>query len=118
MSVRRLAAVVTISAAVALPVLVAPSATAVPRTSAPAGVSADWCHDHPYLPYAVHGTSAVKIRAKASTSSTALGVLYKSHKFTVHSATKSWVNITDKNTGVRGYVSATYVYRDVRMCLD
>jgi hypothetical protein len=30
----------------------------------------------------------------------------------------NWLYITDKTTGVNGWVSGTYVYRDVRMCLD
>ncbi|MFK0179692.1 hypothetical protein ACIQVR_27400 [Streptomyces xanthochromogenes] len=55
----------------------------------------------------MHGTNAVTICSKATTHSTALGVLYKSHKLKVH----SW-------TGVRGWVSGKYAYRDVKMCLD
>ncbi|MGW1976649.1 SH3 domain-containing protein [Streptomyces sp. NPDC001889] len=71
-------------------------------------------------PWAVHGTSAVKIRQKASAKSAALGVLHKSHKFTVHSVTKgnNWVNVTNKKTKVRGWVSGLYVFRDVPMCLN
>jgi hypothetical protein len=46
------------------------------------------------------------------------GVLYRSHKFTVHKKSGNWLYITDKTTGVKGWVSGTYVYRDVRMCLS
>ncbi|MEU3975229.1 SH3 domain-containing protein [Streptomyces bacillaris] len=68
----------------------------------------------------MQGTSAVAIRSKASSKSTAAGALYRSHKFTVHKRVKtgSWVYITDKRTGVTGWVSGTYVYRTVYMCLD
>ncbi|MFG3078250.1 SH3 domain-containing protein [Streptomyces sp. NPDC048225] len=101
--------------ALALPVLSATTASAAP--TAASALSASDCYDHPYLPYAVHA-KAVTIRSKASSKSTALGVLYKSHKFTVSKKSGNWVYITDKTTGVKGWVSGTYVYRDVRMCLD
>jgi uncharacterized protein YgiM (DUF1202 family) len=95
--------------ALALPVLSATTAaTAAPAVS---------CHNLPPLPYTVHA-KAVTIRSKASSKSTALGVLYKSHKFTVSKKSGNWLYITDKTTGVKGWVSGTYVYRDVRMCLD
>ncbi|AJT62498.1 hypothetical protein T261_0809 [Streptomyces lydicus] len=47
-------------------------------------------------------------------NSTAVGILYRGHKFTVHKTAKSgfWVYITDKSTGVRGWVSGNYVYRE------
>ncbi len=63
-------------------------------------------------------TSAVTIRSKASMKSTAVGVLYRNHHFTVHKTSGNWHYITDKNTGVKGWVSGSYVYRDVYMCLD
>ncbi|MFI7087553.1 SH3 domain-containing protein [Streptomyces anulatus] len=122
MSVRRFAVVAASAVALTLPVLTATSATAAPTAAAPAAAPSaapmTSCHVNPYLPWAVHGTSAVKIRSKATTKSTAVGVLYKSQKFKVHSHTPNWVYITNKSTGVKGYVSATYVYRDVRMCLS
>ena len=101
--------------ALALPVLSATAASAAPAavTAAPAS----GCYDLPPLPYAVHA-KAVTIRSKASSKSTAVGVLYKSHKFTVSKKSGNWLYITDKTTGVKGWVSGTYVYRDVRMCLD
>ncbi|WP_055526778.1 SH3 domain-containing protein [Streptomyces graminilatus] len=119
MSARRIAVLAATATAVALPLLSAPAATAAPESAATA-LPASSCTSNPYLPWAVHGTNAVTIRSKASAKSTALGVLYKRHKFKVHSYTKGqkWVNITDKNTGVRGWVSGKYVYRDVKMCLD
>ncbi|MEU9167889.1 SH3 domain-containing protein [Streptomyces sp. NPDC048420] len=117
MSVHRMAVLAATAAAVALPLLSAPSATAAP-TVAPASTSYS-CPGKP-LPYKVHGTNAVTIRSKATTKSTAVGILYKSHKFTVHKTTKgrTWLYITDKNTKKKGWVSGKYVYRDVRMCLD
>ncbi|MGQ4436627.1 MULTISPECIES: SH3 domain-containing protein [unclassified Streptomyces] len=99
--------------ALALPVLSATTATAATVTAAPASS----CSSQPPLPYKVHAT-AVTIRSKASATSTALGVLYKSHTFTVHKKSGNWLSITDKTTGVKGWVSGTYVYRDTRMCLD
>lgn len=94
--------------ALALPVLSATTASAAPASS---------CSSLPPLPYEVHA-KAVTIRSKASVKSTALGVLYKSHKFSVAKKSGNWLYITDKSTGVKGWVSGTYVYRDVRMCLD
>ncbi|WP_245607955.1 SH3 domain-containing protein [Streptomyces hokutonensis] len=101
--------------ALALPVLSATTASAA--TAAVTAAPASSCSSQPPLPYKVHAT-AVTIRSKASATSTALGVLYKSHKFTVHKKSGNWLSITDKTTGVKGWVSATYVYRDTRMCLD
>ncbi|MFG2924247.1 SH3 domain-containing protein [Streptomyces sp. NPDC048305] len=101
--------------ALALPVLTATTASAA--SAAVAATTTSSCSSLPQLPYEVH-TTAVTIRSKASSKSTALGVLYKSHKFTVSKKSGNWVYITDKTTGVKGWVSGTYVYRDVRMCLD
>ncbi|MCG0285400.1 SH3 domain-containing protein [Streptomyces sp. PSAA01] len=101
--------------ALALPVLSATTASAAPAAVSAAPASS--CYDQPPLPYAVHA-KAVTIRSKASSKSTALGVLYKSHKFSVAKKSGNWVFITDKSTGVRGWVSGTYVSRDIRMCLD
>lgn len=66
----------------------------------------------------VVGTTAVTIRSKASAKSTSVGILYRGHKFTVHKSSGGWHYITDKTTGVRGWVSGEWVYRDVRMCLN
>lgn len=100
--------------ALALPAL---SATPASAATVPTAATAASCHNLPPLPYAVH-TKAVTIRSKASLKSTALGVLYKSHKFSVSKKSGNWLYITDKTTGVKGWVSGTYVYRDVRMCLS
>lgn len=117
-SARRIAVLAATAAAVALPVLSAPAATAAPAhaTSAPTAVKAYGECDK-VGPYKVHA-KAVTIRSKPTTKSTKLGILYKSHKFKVHSTTKtgSWVNITDRKTGVRGWVSGTYVYPTVYTC--
>ncbi|MFJ8676307.1 SH3 domain-containing protein [Streptomyces sp. NPDC093589] len=111
----RLATTVAVLGALAIPVITATAADAAPAStsfaaSRPCDRPGPWVID----------TKAVAIRSKASPKSAALGVLYKSHKFTVHKATKSgsWVHITDKTTGVKGWVSATYVHRQVYMCLD
>ncbi|MER5346788.1 SH3 domain-containing protein [Streptomyces mirabilis] len=101
--------------ALALPVLSATTASAAPAVVS--AVPASSCSSLPPLPYEVHA-KAVTIRSKASSKSTALGVLYKSHKFSVTKKSGNWLYITDKTTGVKGWVSSTYVYRDVRMCLD
>ncbi|MFF1280641.1 SH3 domain-containing protein [Streptomyces sp. RM1] len=103
--------------ALALPVLSATTASAAPAPAAVTAAPASSCSSQPPLPYEVH-TAAVTIRSKATTKSTALGVLYKSHRFSVHKKSGNWLYITDKTTGVKGWVSGTYVYRDVRMCLD
>ncbi|MFC5914458.1 SH3 domain-containing protein [Streptomyces pulveraceus] len=99
----------------ALPVLSATTASAAPVAAS--ALASSSCSSLPPLPYEVH-TKAVTIRSKATTKSTALGVLYRGHKFTVHKRSGNWLYITDKSTGVKGWVSGTYVYRDVRMCLD
>ncbi|WP_367435125.1 SH3 domain-containing protein [Streptomyces celluloflavus] len=112
MRLSRIAAAAAVTAAVALPVVTAPAATA----AAPATAAAASCNK--VGPYTVH-TSAVTIRSKATVNSTALGILYKSHKFTVHSTTKygEWVSITDTTTGVKGWVSGIYVHPTVNTCL-
>lgn len=66
----------------------------------------------------VIGAKAVAIRSKETSKSTALAVLYRGHKFTVHKTHGNWHYITDKTTGVKGWVSGSYVYRDVYFCLD
>ncbi|MFE9367797.1 SH3 domain-containing protein [Streptomyces sp. NPDC006978] len=111
----RIAVSAAMLGALALPVLSATTASAAP--AAVAAVAASSCSSLPPLPYTVH-TKAVTIRSKASSKSTALGVLYKGHKFSVSKKSGNWLYITDKTTGVKGWVSGSYVYRDVRMCLD
>ncbi|MFD3580905.1 SH3 domain-containing protein [Streptomyces sp. NPDC058683] len=101
--------------ALALPMLSAATASAGP--AAVSAASASSCSSAPPLRYEVHA-QAVTIRSKASSKSTALGVLYKSHTFSVDKKSGNWLYITDKTTGVKGWVSGTYVNRDVRMRLD
>ncbi|MFF8992547.1 SH3 domain-containing protein [Streptomyces sp. NPDC014983] len=113
MNARRIAVLAATAAAVTLPVLAAPAATAAPQQVTTAA-SHD-CHDPG--PWGIHA-KAVTLRSKPTTKSTALGILYKGHKFSVHSTKGNWVNVTDKTTGVRGWASQNYVYRDVYMCLD
>ncbi|OXY93484.1 hypothetical protein BEK98_22370 [Streptomyces diastatochromogenes] len=97
--------------ALALPIASATTATAAPASA----LTAQSCNDPG--PWVI-GTKAVTIRSKASAKSTPVGILYRGHKFTVHKTSGHWRYITDRTTGVKGWVSATYVYRDVRMCLD
>ncbi|BDH07195.1 hypothetical protein HEK131_44220 [Streptomyces seoulensis] len=111
----RIAVSAAMLGALALPVLAATTASAAPAAVTAASYTS--CYSQPPLPYTVH-TAAVTIRSKATTKSTAVGVLYKSHKFTVTKKSGNWLYITDRTTGVKGWVSGTYVYRDVRMCLD
>ncbi|MEI5100932.1 SH3 domain-containing protein [Streptomyces sp. PmtG] len=66
-------------------------------------------------PWGVYA-KAVTIRSKASATSTALGVLYRSHRFTVHKTKGNWRYITDRSTGVKGWVSAKYVHREIVDC--
>ncbi|RST17407.1 SH3 domain-containing protein [Streptomyces sp. WAC04770] len=115
MHFNRIALSAAVLGALAVPALSATSASAAP--AAVAAVPAYSCHHLPPLPYEVH-TKAVTIRSKASSKSTALGILYKSHRFTVHKKSGNWLYITDRTTGIKGWVSGTYVYRDVRMCLS
>ncbi len=115
MNARRISVLAATAAAVALPVLAAPAASAAP-TSAPTAMKASRACDR-VGPWEIH-TNAVNLRSKATTNSKAVGVLYKGHRFKVHSTSGSWVNVTDLTTGVRGWASQSYVYRDVYMCLD
>ncbi|WP_373569236.1 SH3 domain-containing protein [Streptomyces sp. FXY-T5] len=63
------------------------------------------------------------IRSKAGSKSTALGVLYKSHKVTVSEKSGNWLYVTDKKTDVKGWVSGTLdvvgvlTERFARICL-
>ena len=98
--------------ALALPLALPASATA----SAPAALPAIRDCDRPG-PWVI-GTRAVTIRARATVNSTARGILYRGHSFTVHRSSGGWHYITDRTTGVTGWVSGTYVYRDAYMCLD
>jgi len=100
-------------ASVAIP---ATASAASAATTAPATVPLVRACDRPG-PWTI-STSAVKIRKSPSTSSTAVGVLYKGHRFTVHSSRSGWHFITDLTTGVKGWAPGTYVYREARMCLD
>ncbi|MFF7438994.1 SH3 domain-containing protein [Streptomyces sp. NPDC008122] len=101
-------------ASVAIPAAASAATAATP--AAPATVPLVRACDLPG-PWVI-GTNAVKIRKSPSISSTAVGVLYKGHRFTVHSSRSGWHYVTDLTTGVKGWVSGTYVYREVRMCLD
>ncbi|MFE0187985.1 SH3 domain-containing protein [Streptomyces sp. NPDC058989] len=103
----RIAVSAAVLGALALPLISAPSATAAPASSPAASA---WAKPGPWK---VH-TQAVTIRSKPDVNSTAVGILYRSQGFTVHKTVKSgfWVYITDRSTGVRGWVSGNYVYRD------
>ncbi|MFJ7997514.1 SH3 domain-containing protein [Streptomyces sp. NPDC096310] len=111
----RIAVSVALLGALALPALAATTAMAAPA-SAPNSASAAGPCDRPG-PWVI-GTQAVNIRSKASATSTSVGILYRGHKFTVHKTSGNWHYITDNTTGVKGWVSGTYVFRSVHMCLD
>lgn len=115
MRTARFTVTAAILGALALPVLSAPSAVAAP---AEAPASAPTSRPCDRLGPWVIGAKAVTIRSKATSKSTARGVLYRGHKFTVHKNHGNWHYITDKTTGVKGWVSGSYVYRDVYFCLD
>ncbi|MFD4257670.1 SH3 domain-containing protein [Streptomyces sp. NPDC058534] len=115
MRTTQFAASIAVLGALALPVISAPSAMAAPSRPA---VSAPATRPCDRLGPWVIGAKAVTIRSKATSKSTAHGVLYRGHKFTVHKTHGNWHYITDKTTGVKGWVSGTYVYREVYMCLD
>lgn len=113
MRTRHMTATAAVLGAFALPLLSIPAAHAVSPSAAPAAPRS--C-ERPG-PWVI-GTKAVTIRSQATTKATALGILYKGHKFTVHKTSGNWHQITNKATGIKGWVSGTYVYRDVRMCLN
>ncbi|MFE4058921.1 SH3 domain-containing protein [Streptomyces sp. NPDC059096] len=111
----RIAISVALLGALAVPALSATTATAAPAAAPNSAVAADPCNrPGPW----VIDTQAVNIRSKASTASTRVGILYRGHKFTVHKTSGNWHYITDNTTGVKGWVSGTYVFRSVHMCLD
>lgn len=115
MRTARFTATAAILGALTLPVITAPSAMAAPP-SAPVSAPASRPCDR--LGPWVIGTKAVTIRSQETSKSAARGVLYRGHKFTVHKTHSKWHYITEKTTGVKGWVSGTYVYREVYMCLD
>lgn len=104
------------AAAVVLTLATGPAALAVPTAwaSTPTGVDTP-CR--PPGPWTIR-TSAVNIRSKPTTHSTATGVLYKNQKFKVYSSNGYWVHIKDETTGITGYVSEEYVNRTIYTCLD
>ncbi|WP_308405681.1 SH3 domain-containing protein [Streptomyces tardus] len=109
---------VLILSAVALPLAgTATAASALPpvpdSTGAAAASPLDRC-DRPG-PWIVDAT-AVKIRSRASTKSTSVGIIYRAHKFKVHKSAKGWHYITNGSTGVKGWVSGVYVYRNHPTC--
>lgn len=118
MKIRKAGIVAAVAAAVWFPVVAATAADAAPASATvlPASDSGYPCPTSPG-PWTLH-TSALNIRASASTSSTIVGILYKGQKWRVNSYTKyeTWVNITDLTTGVRGWVSGKYLYRDYYTC--
>lgn len=99
----------------ALPMAGAAAASAAPAT-APASVPSIRDCDQPG-DWTI-GTRAVTIRSRATTHSTALGILYQGHRFTVRATRGDWHYLTDRTTGITGWVSGTYVYRNGSFCLD
>ncbi|MFI6289358.1 SH3 domain-containing protein [Streptomyces sp. NPDC051018] len=113
MRTRHITVTAAVIGALALPLPSVPAAQAAAPSTAPTA-SRPCERPGPW----VIGTKAVTIRSKATTKSTALGILYNGQRFTVHKTSGNWHQITNKATGVKGWVSGTYVYRDVRMCLN
>ncbi|MET9294356.1 SH3 domain-containing protein [Streptomyces sp. NPDC003077] len=114
MRATRIAVSAAVLGALALPLVTTTTASAAPaHTSVSAAVSGPCDRLGPW----VIDTNAVTIRSKATTRSTAVGILYRGHKFTVHKTSGNWHYITDKTTGVKGWVSGNYVFRDVYTCL-
>ncbi|MEJ8654802.1 SH3 domain-containing protein [Streptomyces sp. MS1.AVA.3] len=112
----RIGVLAATTAAIALPVITAPAASAAPAAhTAPASTSVAQGECDREGPWKVHA-KAVKLRSKPSTKGSVLGILYKNHKFKVHSYKSGWVNVTDKNTHVRGWASMNYVYPTVYTC--
>lgn len=115
MRTSRIAVTATVPGALSLPFAGASSAHAAQPTAAPASTSS-YCTDPG--PWAVHGTSAVKIRSHPSSKSAALGVLHKLHSFKVKKKSGGWVYVTNKTTGMKGWIAGKYAYRAAGMCLD
>ncbi|MGX1759887.1 SH3 domain-containing protein [Streptomyces lydicus] len=111
MRARRLSVLAATAAAVALPVISAPAATAAAHTA----VASENCHKEG--PWKI-GTSAVRIHSKPSSKSTVVGVLYQGHKWSHGKTHGSWVHVKDKTTGVSGWASMSYVYPIIYTCLD
>ncbi|MBU6529673.1 SH3 domain-containing protein [Streptomyces sp. A108] len=114
MRTSRFAASVAILGALAAPAVSATTAIAAPSHPTVSPSPGGDCDRRG--PWTVQA-KAVTIRAHATSNSSARGVLYKGHKFTVHKTHGNWHYITDKATGVTGWVSGSYVYREVYMCL-
>lgn len=110
----RIAVSAALLGALTLPLVSTATASAAPA-QAPTSMTDPTCSEPG--PWTL-STKAVTIRAKASANSKALGILYRGHKFTVHKTSGKWRYITDRTTGVKGWVSAKYVYRPAGMCLD
>ncbi|MGW5679733.1 SH3 domain-containing protein [Streptomyces sp. NPDC003860] len=118
-SARTTAISVAVLGLLAVPLTTAPTAQAAPQAAPQAAEAStpassgclrpgDW-----YIT-----TKALTIRSKATTNSTALGVLYDHQYFVVHQKYGKWYLITNRATGVKGYVSTAYVRQDIRMCLN
>ena len=102
-------------AAVVLALAAAPAALL--SSTASAAVPAVRTCNTPPAHWAIH-TAAVNIRSRPSVNSTAVGVLYRGQSFHVYWSNGSWVHIKDTSTGVTGYVSEKYVYKNGYTCLD
>ncbi|MDQ8704090.1 SH3 domain-containing protein [Streptomyces sp. LHD-70] len=115
MRTSRIAVTASVLGALALPLVTASAAHAALPTATP-GSTSGYCTGPG--PWAVHGTSAVKIRSHPSSKSTARGVLHKSHSFKAKKKSGGWVYVINKTTGIKGWASGKYVYRAAGMCLD
>ncbi|WP_208816810.1 SH3 domain-containing protein [Streptomyces prasinus] len=111
----RMALSAAVLGALALPLVSATAATAAPA-SVPSTMPTVRACERPD-PWSV-GTQAVAIRSKASAESTWFDILSRGHRFTVHKISGNWHFIKDTVTGAKGWGSGSYVYRNVRMCLN
>ncbi|MEU5162325.1 SH3 domain-containing protein [Streptomyces sp. NPDC020875] len=118
MPARRITVTAAALGALALPLFSAPTAAAGAPAAFPSTVATAVSKPCERPGRWVIDAKAVTIRSKATTSSTAVGIIYPHHAFTVHKSSGGWHHITDRATGVKGWVSGKYVYRTVRMCLN
>ncbi|MFD6324605.1 SH3 domain-containing protein [Streptomyces sp. NPDC058442] len=103
---------IALSAAV-LGALALPLVSATAATAAPTSMPTTRACDRP-SPWSI-GTQTVDIHSKTSAKSTRPGILHCGDCFTVHQTSGNRHHVTDTTPGVKGWISGTHVYRDVRM---
>ncbi|MFC5958581.1 SH3 domain-containing protein [Streptomyces pratens] len=111
----RIALSAAVAGVFALPIVSATAATAAPASMPSTMPTARACDQTG--PWSI-GTQTVDIRSKTSAKSTRVGILHCGDRFTVHKTSGNRHHVTDTTTGVKGWISGTHVYRDVRMRLE